>query len=133
MVRLSDAALAQLDVARGAFVARGDIWWIPAELVFYRGDPKERPCLVVADDAAHVYLIPGTSKRASGPAVRVEPGETDLLIPTEFDFSAFFTLSRTALAADGKFVGSIATTRLDEIDTAIAHSTLIAVKRAVRT
>ena len=131
MVKIPAAALAQLDVARAAMIVCGEIWWIPEGLVVYRGEPKRRPCLVVALDPARAYLVPGTSGTASGPAVVVDAGETDLILRTEFDFSASFPLLRTDVTAKGKFAGAIATHRLDEIDAAIRASDRVALKRLV--
>jgi hypothetical protein len=129
MVRLRHSALAELQQLRVSMVSRGEIFGLPAELVVYRGDAKPRYCLVAALDGARAHLVPGTSKAASGPAVIVEVGETNLILRTEFDFSVSFPLALSDLVAHGRPAGSLAPERLTDIDSAIAASNLVAVKR----
>ncbi|HTC73545.1 MAG TPA: hypothetical protein VK655_11700 [Solirubrobacteraceae bacterium] len=129
MVRLPHTALAELQQLRVSMVSRGEIFGLPAELVVYRGGAKPRYCLVAAVDGARAHLVPGTSKAASGPAVIVEVGETNLILRTEFDFSVSFPLALSDLVAQGRPAGSLAPARLIDIDSAIAASNLVAVKR----
>jgi mRNA-degrading endonuclease toxin of MazEF toxin-antitoxin module len=132
VVKLPQGALAQLGQLRAAMVARGEVFWLPGTVVVYRASDKRRPCLVAALDNARAHLIPGTSQRATGPAVVVEAGETDLLKRTEFDFSVSFPLALTDLVARGQPAGALAADRLAEIDAAIAASNLVALKRLLR-
>jgi mRNA-degrading endonuclease toxin of MazEF toxin-antitoxin module len=113
-------------------VARGDVFWLPGTVVVYRVSDKRRPCLVVALDNARAHLVPGTSQSATGPAVVVEAGETDLLKRTEFDFSVSFPLALTDLVAQGKPAGGLPGARLAEIEAAVAASNLVALKRLLR-
>jgi hypothetical protein len=131
MVRLPPSALAQLTQLRGTLIERGEIFGLPAELVVYRGVPKPRYCLVVAVDGARAHLVPGTSQTASGPAVVVEVGETRLIKRTEFDFSVSFPLALADVASQGRSMGALDPARLDDIDSAIAASNLVALKRVV--
>jgi mRNA-degrading endonuclease toxin of MazEF toxin-antitoxin module len=113
-------------------VARGEIFWLPGTVVVYRASDKPRPCLVAALDNARAHLVPGTSRIATGPAVVVEAGETDLLKQTEFDFSVSFPLPLTDLVAMGRSAGALTTERLVEIDAAIAACNVVALKRLLR-
>jgi mRNA-degrading endonuclease toxin of MazEF toxin-antitoxin module len=131
-VKLPQPALGQLDELRATLVTRGEVFWLPGAVVVYRASDKRRPCLVAARDTARAHLVPGTSQTASGPAVVVEAGETDLLIRTEFDFSVSFPLPLTDLVAKGRPAGTLAPGRLDDIDAAIAASNLVALKQLVR-
>ena len=112
MVSLPQGALAQLGELRATMVVRGEVFWLPGDVVVYRTSEKRRPCLVAAVDSARAHLVPGTSRRAKGPAVIVEPGETDLLKRTEFDFSVSFPLLVTELVALGRSVGTLPHRRL---------------------
>lgn len=132
MVKLPSAALAQLAELSESLVDRGDVFWLPPDVVIYRGDPKERPCLVAALDAARAHLVAGTSKTATGPAVVVWPREVSVSTRTEFDFSMSFPLTLTELIKYGQAAGRLAPERIADIDRAIALSNQIALKRLVR-
>src|SRR4051812_40766620 len=106
MVKLPQGALAQLGQLRATMVARGEVFWLPGTIVLYRASDKRRPCLVAALDNARAHLVPGTSQTATGPAVIVEPGGTDLLKRTEFDFSVSFPLALTDVVAQGRLAGA---------------------------
>jgi PemK-like, MazF-like toxin of type II toxin-antitoxin system len=133
VVRLPDAALAQLLTLQLTLIEPGEIYWLPAELVVYGHPRKRRPCLVAATDGARAHLVPGTSKQATGPALTVEVGETHLIQCTEFDFSTSFPLPLRDIAAKGKTAGSLPAARLADIDAAIKLSNLVALKRLVAT
>jgi mRNA-degrading endonuclease toxin of MazEF toxin-antitoxin module len=113
-------------------VQRGEIFWLPGDVVVYRASEKRRPCLVAAVDNARAHLVPGTSQKASGPAVAVEVGETDLLKRTEFDFSVSFPLPITELVAKGRPAGALSVQRMSEIDAAVRASNLVALKRLLQ-
>lgn len=132
-------ALVALEVARARTLARGQIWWLPAEHVHYRGKPKGRYCLLVALEGtpdgqiAQGYFVAGTSQRATGPAIIIEIGDTNLIKRTEFDFSVAWPLAASEVARSGNYVDEISP-RLGEIDRAIGQTTtaeLIAVKRVL--
>ncbi len=133
MVRLPDAALSQLVELRVTLIEVGEIFWLPAELVAYGHPRKRRPCLVAANDGARAHLVPGTSQRATGPALAVEVGETRLIKRTEFDFSTSFPVPLRDLAARGQTAGALPVARLSDIDTAIRVSKLVALKLLVTT
>ncbi|MGH2904058.1 MAG: hypothetical protein ACRDK7_10805 [Solirubrobacteraceae bacterium] len=131
MVRLSDDALSKLLELRVELIETGEVFWLPAELVCYRGKAKSRPCIVAACDGARAHLVPGTSQRASGPALTVEVGETRLMERTQFDFSIAFPLALRDLAARGRSAGALPAERLSDLHAAIDASNLIALKRLV--
>ena len=132
-------ALAALRVAQAQTLARGQIWWLPHQHVAYRGMPKGRYCLLIAIEetplgsVAQGYFVAGTSKRASGPAVVLEEGESSLGKRTEFDFSLAWPVAATDVAAHARFVDDI-DSRIAEIDRAIGDtraSELMAVKKVL--
>jgi hypothetical protein len=133
MMRLPEAALTQLLTLREALIEPGEIFWLPAELVLYRGEAKSRPCLVAATDGARAHLVPGTSKSATGARLVVEVGETRLIKRTEFDFSISFPVLLRDLVVLGQTAGALSPGRLVDIDTAIGASNLVALKRLVAT
>lgn len=131
MMRLSDDALSTLLELRVSLVETGEVFWLPAELVRYRGKAKSRPCIVAACDGARAHFVPGTSQRASGPALIVEVGETRLVERTEFDFSIAFPVALHDVVARGRSAGVLPAERLSDLYAAIDASKLIALKRLV--
>lgn len=132
MVRLPGAALAQLAELSESLVDRGDVFWLPADIVVYRGEPKERPCLVAAIDAARAHMVAGTAQSATGPPVVAQTTEVRVRRRTEFDFSLSFPLTFADLIKYGEPAGRLAPERLAHIDAAIAASNLVALKRLMR-
>lgn len=132
MMRLSQSNLAPLRELRAGLVMRGEVFWLPGSIVVYRASGKMRPCLVAALDNARAHMVPGTSRTASGPAVVVNAGETELFKRTEFDFSVSFSLPLTELVAHGRSAGTLGEDRLGEIEAAIASSNLVALKRLMQ-
>jgi len=130
-VKLSEKALHQLLDLRVKLIEPGEIFWLPAELVHYGHPRKDRPCLVAACDGARAHLVPGTSQRATGPALVVEVGETRLIKRTEFDFHTSFPLTLADLADRGASAGALPAVRLGEITIVINASSLVALKRLV--
>ncbi len=128
-MRFPEAALTQLLTLREVLIEPGEIFWLPADLVLYRGEAKPRPCLVAAIDEARAHLVPGTSKRATGPPLVVEVGETRLMKRTEFDFSVSFPVLLRDLVVLGRTAGTLSPGRLVDIDTVIGASKLVALKR----
>jgi hypothetical protein len=137
VVKLPEEALAQLQALKETLVQPGDIWGLPAKRVVYRGPAKARYCLVAAVEGggggARAHLIPGTTQAASGPAVVVEVGETELIRRTEFDFSVSFAVPVTLVTAEGRSKGRLPEARVAEIAQAVAASNLVALKRLVGT
>jgi hypothetical protein len=136
---LPEDALAALKKVKSQTLARGQIWWLPANFVGYRGEPKGRYCLLIAveitsrGDVAQGYFVAGTSKHASGPAVIIEQGELALGKRTEFDFSLSWAVPAGDVAGAGRFIDDLSA-RVDEIDNAISetHATeLLAVKKVL--
>ncbi len=136
---LPEDALAALQGIMAQTLARGQIWWLPAKFVGYRGEPKGRYCLLIAvektpqGDVAQSYFVAGTSKEASGPAVVIEKGELTLGKRTEFDFSLAWSVPAEDVAGDGKFIADLSS-RIGDIDEAISDTRateLIAVKRVL--
>jgi hypothetical protein len=136
---LPEDALAALQGIMAQTLARGQIWWLPAKFVGYRGEPKGRYCLLIAvektpqGDVAQGYFVAGTSKEASGPAVVIEKGELTLGKRTEFDFSLAWPVPAEDVAGDGKFIADLSL-RIGDIDEAISDTRateLIAVKRVL--
>ena len=132
MVKFPPAALAQLTELSEALVDRGDVFWLPPDVVVYRGKPKKRPCLVAALDAARAHMVTGTGQTATGPPVIVLPTEVNVSTRTEFDFSISFPLTFGDLIKYGEAAGRLALERIADIDQAIALSNLTALKRLVR-
>lgn len=136
---LPETALEALQQVKAQTLARGQIWWLPAGHVEYRGVPKGRYCLLIALEetpqgaVAQGHFIAGTSQRASGPAVVVEKGESRLGKRTEFDFSVAWPVAAGDVAGAGNFVDDLAP-RVGEIDRAIVETRateLLAVKRVL--
>ena len=133
MVKLPAQALAQLAQLRATQIADGEIFWLPTDLVVYfESDREDRPCLVVATDAARAHLVAGTTKRARGPSVVVAPGETDLPKRTRFDFWRPFTLPLITLANQGRSAGCLHDARWPDVIEAVGKSGHVALKRVVR-
>lgn len=116
-------------------VARGDIYWVPWPLIVYYGSEKDRPCVVAAleptADGLVAHLVPGTTKRARGPALVIDVGETQLPRRTEFDFSTSFPLPTEQLVSAGKNQGALPPTRLSQLDAVIRASGRTALLRLV--
>ncbi len=136
---LPEDALAALQSIKAQTLARGQIWWLPAKFVGYRGEPKGRYCLLIAvektpqGDLAQGYFVAGTSKEASGPAVVIEKGELTLGKRTEFDFSLAWAVPAEDVAGAGSFVTDLSS-RIGEIDKAVSDTRateLIAVKKVL--
>lgn len=136
MVKLPDDVRARLAEAAVQLLQVGDIFWLPRELVTYYDSDDNRFCLVAGLEATSrgviAHLVPGTSKRARGPALAVRRGETDLQADkTEFDFSTHFTMPADKLVAAGKPRGDISA-RLEDIRQVIMRSDRAALKRLMR-
>lgn len=128
---LPDDVRRQLEQFKETLVARGDIYFLPYDRVVYGNDadPHPHPCLVAAVDLGRAHLIAGTSGNATGPALVVEIGETDLPKRTEFDFRGTWTLSLAILAEKGSWAGRLAPERDGDIIDAINASGNPAVRR----
>jgi hypothetical protein len=125
-------ALTTLAEIRAGLVAPLQIFWLPTRLiVFHESDRDQRPCLVVAVDAARAHLVPGTTKHGGGPRVVVPPGETDLPKRTWFDFSFSFTLPMLDLVHRGDSAGSLHESRWPDVIAAVDASGRVALIRVV--
>jgi hypothetical protein len=136
---LPENALAALQNIKAQTLARGQIWWLPAKYVGYRGEPKGRYCLLIAvektpqGDVAQGHFVAGTSKEASGPALVIEKGELTLGKRTEFDFSLAWAVPAGDVAGTGNFIADLSS-RIGEIDKAVSETRvteLLAVKRVL--
>lgn len=134
---LPENALVALQSVKAQTLARGQIWWLPARFVGYRGKPKGRYCLLIAVEktpqgaVAQGHFVAGTSQEASGPAVVIEEGELSLGKRTEFDFSLTWAVPAGDVAGVGNFIADLSS-RIEEVNKAInetATTELLAVKR----
>lgn len=133
-MNLPQDVLRQLTRMQEVLVAPGDIFFLPPDRVLTARDtdPHAHPCLVAAVDLGRAFLVIGTSSHASGPALVVEVGETDLDRRTEFDFRATFVVPLAELVAEGSPMGRLAAARIPEILTAAAASNNVAVRRLTK-
>lgn len=133
-LKLSQDVLLQLKQVQKAVIGRGDIFFLPPHRVIYGNDaePHSHPCLVVAVDRARAHLVAGTSGNASGPALVVEIGETDLRKRTEFDFRSTWPLPLTVLVDEGDPMGRLPAERHIDMITAIKTAGNPAVRRLLK-